>query len=119
MDSKFAPQLAVNVVVPSVVLLPDDAHCQIGDEAGYSGRAVFSLWISGFESLRPVRVTEIPVDSRLRKMLFPHPFQRGTDQISIGFEESQWNPGKLDFDSSCATLQHSGVLHSVLLRNDV
>src|SRR5262245_11111136 len=52
-------------------------------------------------------------------MLLPHPVQRGTDQISIGLEESRWNSRWLCFDSLCATLQHSGVLHRVFLRNDV
>ena len=34
-------------------------------------------------------------------------------------EESRWNPRKLGFDSYCTILQHSGVPHGVLLRNDV
>jgi hypothetical protein len=57
--------------------------------------------------------------SFVRKVLCPHPVQCGPDQIAIGLEESRWNPRKLGVDSLSATLQHSGVLHGVLLRNDV
>src|SRR5215831_17425549 len=57
--------------------------------------------------------------SLLWKILFPHPLQRGTDQVAIGLEQSRWNPGKLGFDSLRAILEHSGVFDSVLLRDDV
>ncbi len=55
----------------------------------------------------------------LMKMLFPHSFQRGTDQVAIGLEESRWNPGELGFDSLCPILEHSRIFYRVLLRDDV
>ncbi len=57
--------------------------------------------------------------SLLRKILFPHPFQRGADQVAIRPEEPCRNSGKLSFDSFCAILEHSRVLYGVFLRNDV
>ena len=52
-------------------------------------------------------------------MLFPHPLQRGTDQVAIRLEETRWNPGRLGFDGVCAILEHSRVFHRVILRDDI
>jgi hypothetical protein len=57
--------------------------------------------------------------STLRKMLLPHPFQRGPDQVAIGLEQPVWNPGKLGLDALCAILEHSGVFHGVFLCDDI
>ena len=52
-------------------------------------------------------------------MLFPHPLQRGTDQVAIRLEETGWNPGRLGFDGVCAILEHSHVFYRVFLRDDI
>ena len=52
-------------------------------------------------------------------MLFPHPLQRGTDQVAIRLEETGWNPGRLGFDGVCAILEHSSVFHRIFLRDDI